>query len=136
LQQLERTEQIDDTIVIVTSDNGASGEGGLVGSVNELRLGNGVPDTLALNLRYIDKLGGPETFNHYPAGWALAGNTPGQYWKTTTHAGGVRDPFIISWPKGIAAKGEVRSQFTHMVDLAPTILELAGTPMPETMNDE
>ena len=134
LDELERTKQLDDTIVIVTSDNGASGEGGLLGETNHWSSVNGVETGLGTILRYLDDLGGPRTFNHYPAGWALAGNTPGQYWKQTVHEGGVRDPFIISWPNGIRAHGEVRSQFTHLVDVAPTLFELAGVQVPDQVN--
>jgi arylsulfatase len=134
LDELQKIGELDRTIVIVTSDNGASGEGALVGSYNEARLFNGVPEDLATNLKLMDKLGGPETYNHYPAGWALAGNTPGRYWKQTTHEGGVRDPMVISWPAGVAAHGEVRSQFTHMVDVAPTILELTGVASPAVID--
>lgn len=136
LDELEKTGAIENTIVVVTSDNGASGEGGLLGSANEMRTWNDLPEDLAFNERSKGELGGPETFNHYPAGWALAGNTPGQYWKQTVHEGGVRDPFIIAWPKGIAAKGEVRSQFAHVVDVAPTIFDLVGVRMPEVVDGE
>ena len=134
LDELQKTGQLDDTLVIVTSDNGASGEGGLDGSVNEARRWNGVPQDPAQELAAIDDLGGPKAFNHYPAGWALAGNTPGQYWKQTVHEGGVRDPFLMAWPNGIAARGEIRSQFTHLVDVAPTIFELVGVSMPDAVD--
>jgi arylsulfatase len=134
LDELEKTKQLDDTIVIVTSDNGASGEGGLIGEANHWRQPNGVPESLADTSKQIDKLGGPETFNHYPAGWAFAGNAPGQYWKQTVHEGGVRDPFIISWPARIRARGEIRAQFSHMVDVAPTLFELLGVKMPDEVN--
>jgi arylsulfatase len=134
LDELEDTGMLDNTIVIVTSDNGASGEGGLSGSANILRLANDLPERL--DAEAIAELGGPKAYNHYPAGWALAGNTPGQYWKQTVHEGGVRDPFIISWPKGIAAKGELRSQFVHVVDVAPTLLDLVGVEMPDTVDGE
>lgn len=134
LDELEKTGHLDDTIILITSDNGASGEGAMEGSANEMRVANQLPEDFAANLRLIDELGGPATYNHYPAGWAFAGNTPGQYWKQTVHEGGVRDPFIIAWPNGIAARGEIRPQFAHLVDVAPTILELAGIQMPATVN--
>jgi arylsulfatase A-like enzyme len=134
LDELEKTGHLNDTIIMITSDNGASGEGGLEGSVNEMRVANGLPENLALNMSLIDELGGPEAFNHYPAGWALAGNTPGQYWKQTVNEGGVRDPFVIAWPNGIAARGEIRTQFTHLVDVAPTLYDLTGIQMPGVVN--
>ena len=126
LAELERQGQLDNTIIIVTSDNGASGEGGLHGSFSENLLFNGIPDSLNANLSRIDQLGTKFTYNHYPAGWALAGNTPFRYWKQTTHEGGVRDPLIISWPGHISDAGGVRSQFTHIVDVMPTLLDLTG----------
>jgi len=116
----------DNTIVILTSDNGASGEGGLEGSVNEMRVGNMVPEDLNLNLKNMDKLGSPSTYNHYPAGWALAMNAPCKYWKQFTHEGGIRDPFIIAWPGHLNDKGAIRGQFMHVVDIVPTLLRLAG----------
>jgi arylsulfatase len=82
------------------SDNGASGEGGPNGSVNENKLFNGVPDDLQANLAMIDELGGPKTYNHYPNGWAMAFNTPFKMWKRYSFNGGTCDPCIISWPAG------------------------------------
>ncbi|MBX3191833.1 MAG: arylsulfatase [Labilithrix sp.] len=134
LDQLEKTQQLDDTIVIVTSDNGASGEGGLIGLTNVFQDVNGIPTSLGEIERALDDLGGPNAINHYPAGWALAGNTPGRYWKQSTYEGGVRDPFVISWPNGIEARGGIRSRFTHVVDVAPTLLDLAGLAMPGEVN--
>ena len=90
------------------SDNGASAEGGPNGSVNENKFFNNVPDSLKQNLEKIDELGGPKTFNHYPWGWTFAGNTPFRRWKRETYRGGISDPFIVHWPKGIKAKGEIR----------------------------
>ncbi|MDF2694013.1 MAG: arylsulfatase [Labilithrix sp.] len=129
LDRLEENAMLENTIVIVTSDNGASGEGDLEGSANIMRLGNGLPERL--DLAALDDLGSAKTYGHYPAGWALAANTPGQHWKQTTNEGGVRDPFIISWPKAIASKGELRPQFTHIVDVAPTLFELIGIQIPD-----
>ncbi|MEN9835982.1 MAG: hypothetical protein RL011_2175 [Pseudomonadota bacterium] len=131
LDEIARLGQLDNTIILITSDNGASGEGGLDGSVNENLLFNGIPDNLEHNLAQFDALGTYKTYNHYPAGWALAGNTPFRYWKQTTHAGGVRDPFILAWKNRIKDGGSVRQQFTHMVDVAPTLLELTGIKAPE-----
>jgi arylsulfatase A-like enzyme len=123
---LEETEQLDNTLFIVVSDNGASGEGGPNGSVNENKFMNGIPDDLAENLAKIDELGGPNTYNHYPNGWAMAFNTPFKMWKRYEFNGGTSDPCIISWPKGIRARGEIRSQYHHAIDLVPTILDVLG----------
>jgi hypothetical protein len=115
------------------SDNGASGEGGPNGSVNEMKFANGVPDDLAQNLAQIDDLGGPLTYNHYPTGWAMAFNTPFKMWKRYEFNGGTSDPCIISWPKGIKARGEVREQYYHAIDLVPTILDVLGVEAPEAI---
>jgi arylsulfatase A-like enzyme len=123
---LEETEQLDNTLFIVVSDNGASGEGGPNGSVNENKFMNGIPDDLAENLAKIDELGGPNTYNHYPNGWAMAFNTPFKMWKRYEFNGGTSDPCIISWPKGIRARGEIHSQYHHAIDLVPTILDVLG----------
>ena len=96
---------------MVISDNGASAEGGPTGSVNENKFFNNVPDDLKQNLAAIDELGGPKYFNHYAWGWTFAGNTPFRRWKRETYRGGVSDPFIVHWPKGIKAKGEIRTQY-------------------------
>ena len=115
------------------SDNGASAEGGPNGSVNENKFFNNVPDSFEENLQKIDKLGGPETFNHYPWGWAHAGNTPFRRWKRETYRGGVSDPFIVHWPKGIKAKGEIRNQYAHAIDMVPTVLDALDIEAPETI---
>jgi arylsulfatase A-like enzyme len=128
LDELDTMGMTENTIVIVTSDNGASGEGGLFGTANIARIANDLP--ARLDVKSIDDLGTAKAFGHYPAGWALAANTPGQYWKQSVNEGGVRDPFVIAWPKGISAKGELRSQFTHMIDIAPTLLDLVGVEIP------
>lgn len=98
LEYLEEIEQLDNTIIVVVSDNGASGEGGPDGSVNENKIANGVPDDLAENLAKLDELGSTETYNHYPNGWAMAFNTPFKMWKRYSFNGGTCDPCIISWP--------------------------------------
>ena len=113
----------DNTLVMFISDNGASAEGGPHGSVNENKFFNNVPDSLEENLKKIDKLGGPETFNHYPWGWTFAGNTPFRRWKRETYRGGISDPFIAHWPKGIKSKGEIRTQYAHAIDMVPTVLD-------------
>ncbi len=134
LAYLESTGQIDNTLIILVSDNGASAEGGDVGSVNENIFFNALPESLEANLKMIDELGGPNTYNHYPFGWTMAGNTPFKKWKRETHLGGVRDPLIVHWPKGIRAKGEVRSQFAHAIDLVPTALDVCGITPPPAIN--
>jgi arylsulfatase A-like enzyme len=133
LDYLEETGQRDNTLVILVSDNGASGEGGPDGSVNEMKFLNGLPDDLQENLAKIDDLGGPKTYNHYPTGWAMAFNTPFKMWKRYEFNGGTADPCLISWPAGIASRGEVRSQYHHAIDLVPTILDVAGVQPPETI---
>jgi hypothetical protein len=115
------------------SDNGASGEGGPNGSVNENNITNGLPDDLAENLAKIDDLGGPNTYNHYPNGWAMAFNTPFKMWKRYEFNGGTSDPCIIAWPKGMKARGEIRTQYHHAVDLVPTILDVLGVEPPATI---
>jgi arylsulfatase len=120
---LEATGQLDNTLIMVISDNGASAEGGPHGSVNENKFFNNVPDDLQQNLAALDDLGGPKYFNHYPWGWTFAGNTPFRRWKRETYRGGVSDPFLVHWPDGIKAKGEIRSQYAHAIDMVPTVLE-------------
>ena len=133
LDYLEESEQLDNTLLIVVSDNGASGEGGPNGSVNENKMMNGIPDDLAENLAKIDDLGGPNTYNHYPNGWAMAFNTPFKMWKRYEFNGGTCDPCIISWPKGVKARGELRTQYHHAIDLVPTILDVLGVEGPATI---
>ena len=130
LDFLERRGELDNTIVMVVSDNGASAEGGPHGSVNENLFFNNVPEELEDNLKAIDELGGPKHFNHYPWGWAWAGNTPFRRWKRETYRGGVSDPFIVHWPKGIAAKGEICHQYAHIIDMVPTVLDALGIEPP------
>ena len=133
IDYLEQTGQLDNTIVFYCADNGASGEGTASGSVNENKFFNNYPDDLAENLTMLDKLGSPETYNHYPTGWAAAFSTPFQMFKRyAQYAGGTCDPMIISWPNGIKARGELRHQYHHVTDIVPTILELAGAEMPAT----
>ena len=126
LAYLEDIEQLDNTIIVLVSDNGASGEGGPNGSVNENKFFNGVPDDLAENLAMLDELGGTKTYNHYPNGWAMAFNTPFKMWKRYSFNGGTCDPCIISWPAGIAARGETRDQYHHAIDIVPTVLDCLG----------
>jgi hypothetical protein len=133
LDHLEQSGQLENTIVVFVSDNGASGEGGPNGSVNENKFFNGIPDSFEENLAAIDELGSPSTYNHYPVGWAWAFNTPFKMWKRYNFEGGVADPLIISWPKGIAAQGELRRQFMHATDVVPTVYDLLGVELPETV---
>jgi arylsulfatase A-like enzyme len=131
LDFLEESGELDNTIVVFVSDNGASAEGGPNGSVNENKFFNGIPDTIEENLQYLDELGSPATYNHYPNGWAWAFNTPFKMWKRYNFEGGVADPLIISWPNGIKAKGEIRGQFCHATDIAPTMYDCLGVELPE-----
>jgi arylsulfatase len=126
----------DNTIIFYeVGDNGASAEGGLVGLLNENSFFNGIPETLADNLAHIDELGGPKHFNHFPAGWAWAMNTPFQWTKQiASHLGGVRNPLAVSWPARIKDRGGVRAQFHHVIDIAPTLCEAVGVPFPDTLN--
>jgi len=135
LNALEASGELDNTIVVVTSDNGASAEGGPSGSFNEMRTLNGRPATDAENMRFIDQWGGPETFPHYAVGWTVAGDTPLRYYKQTAHEGGIRVPLVIAWPKGIKARGEMRGQYVHVTDVAPTLMDLANVPLAEIVNN-
>lgn len=132
---LERTGMLDNTLIMVTSDNGASGEGGMEGSHNEVLFINGVAKTsMAENQKFYDQWGTAETNNHHHAGWAMAGNTPFRYFKQSSHNGGTAIPMIVHWPKGIQAKGELRNQYHHIIDVAPTFLDVVGTPMPDAVD--
>jgi len=124
LHYLDESGQRDNTIVIFLSDNGASPEGDQEGQSNSLAYYHYHKTTTAENLSHFDEIGGPTTHPHYPWGWVQASNTPFKHTKRTSHGGGVRVPFIISWPKNISAKGEIRKQFHHIDDLAPTILDM------------
>ena len=126
LQFLKDIGEFENTLIMVISDNGASSEGGPTGSVNENLFFNNVPESLEENLVALDKLGSPETFNHYAWGWTWAGNTPFRRWKRETYRGGISDPFIVHWPRGIKARGEIRSQYAHAIDMVPTVLDCLG----------
>lgn len=132
---LERSGQLENTLLFVfVGDNGSSGEGTLNGLFNEQSMANLAPDTLAQNLARIDEFGQPGSYNHYPVGWALAGNTPFKLCKQYTHFGGTRNPLVVHWPKGIRAKGELRHQFHHVIDVVPTILDAIGVQPPRSVN--
>lgn len=126
LAALERFGVRDDTVVVLLSDNGASREGGRLGDVDTNAPYSGVRRTAAEQLPLLDRVGGPLGGSHYPEGWAMAGNTPFRQYKQFVDLGGVRSPLILSWPKGPAAAGEVRSAFVHAIDIAPTLYELLG----------
>src|SRR6266702_5486227 len=130
LDYLKSTGEFDNTLIMVISDNGASAEGGPTGTTNEGQFFNNAQETLQESLAKLDKLGGPETFNHYPWGWTWACDTPFRRWKRETYRGGVSDPFIVHWPKGIQAKGEIRTQYAHAIDMVPTVLEVLGVEPP------
>ena len=132
IEELKRIGEFENTLIFVTSDNGASGEGGLAGTFNETYVLNGMQTKLEANLRHLKDWGRKNTYPHYHAGWAMAGNTPFRYFKQSEHRGGQHDALIVHWPKGIRAKGEIRSQFHHISDIAPTIMEAAQIKMPET----
>jgi arylsulfatase len=119
---------------MLVSDNGTSGEGGALGTFNEHRFTEHVPDTVETNGRWNDQLGDVHTYPHYSWGWAWAGNTPLRLWKRYTWLGGCRTPLIVHHPNGFTARGEVRDQFVHAIDLAPTVLELAGVAPPQTID--
>jgi len=138
LDGLKKLEILDDTLVYyIVGDNGASAEGGLNGCYNEMSYFNGLQalETAEYLTARLDKLGGPDSYNHYAVGWAHAMNTPYQWTKqVASHWGGTRNGTIVHWPKGIKGKGEIRSQFHHVIDVAPTILEAAGLPQPASVN--
>lgn len=136
IDQIEQMGELDNTIIVyIAGDNGASAEGGPVGTYNEMAALNGVPGTTAQMLPLLDRWGGPETYPHYTMGWAWAGNTPFQWVKQIAgHLGGSRVGMAMRWPGRITARGEVRDQFHHLIDVAPTVLEATNIPQPRTVN--
>jgi len=132
VNELERIGELDNTLIFVTADNGASGEGGLAGTFNETYVLNGLQTPLQDNFDNLADWGRENTYPHYHAGWAMAGNTPFRYFKQSEHRGGQQDHLVVHWPNGIKAKGEIRSQYHHISDIAPTIMEAAGIEVPET----
>ncbi len=133
LDYLQEQGQLDNTIVMVISDNGASAEGGPTGTTNEAQFFNNAQEPLEDSLKVIDEIGGPAHFNHYPWGWTFAGNTPFRRWKRETYRGGSCDPFIVSWPAVVKARGEVRTQYAHIIDMVPTVLDMLGIEPPATI---
>jgi len=134
LDFVEGLGELDNTIVLVMSDNGASAEGGPGGSFNEQYFFNFVPESFEENLRRIDDLGTERANNHYPWGWAWAGNTPLKRFKRDTHEGGVCDPLIVHWPERFGQPGETHHQYVHAIDVAPTLLDLIGITAPAEIN--
>ena len=133
LDYLEESGQLDNTLIVLVSDNGASGEGGPNGSVNENKIFNGLPDTVEEAMPYLEDLGSPRTYNHYPTGWACAFNTPFKLWKRYSNwEGGTADPLIVSWPKQIAQTGVCR-QYVHAIDIVPTVYECLGIEPPDVV---
>jgi arylsulfatase A-like enzyme len=129
---LALTGDLDETLIVLVSDNGASAEGGRDGSINDIRLTNLDPASVDEMHDRLDEIGGPLTHNNYPWGWTMAGNTPFKRWKREVHEGGVADPCIVSWPAQLSeCAGGIRHQFAHAVDVLPTVLEIAGVEPPE-----
>ena len=128
---LETIDELDNTLIVIISDNGASAEGGVHGTFNEALFFNAVEETLEDNLRHYDDWGSPDTFPHYSWGWTWAGDTPFRRWKRETYRGGISDACVVFWPQGIRAAGENRTQYTHAIDLTPTVLEALGIEAPQ-----
>jgi arylsulfatase len=135
-QAIEDMGQMENTLFIyIVGDNGSSAEGGPEGTFNEMLALNGIVSDASSQLRHYDEWGGPTTYPHFAVGWAHAGNTPFQWAKqVASHFGGTRNPVVMHWPRGIQAKGELRSQFHHIIDIAPTVLEAAKLPEPKSVN--
>jgi arylsulfatase A-like enzyme len=136
LDELEESGQRDNTLIFfIMGDNGASPEGTLQGTTNELATGQGITESLPFMLSMMDKLGGPLAYNHYAAGWAHAMDTPMQWTKqVASHFGGTRNGLVVSWPAKIKAKGGLRTQFSHLIDIAPTIYEAARITPPDMLD--
>ncbi len=136
LAHIASTGEADDTMVIVLSDNGASSEGGPIGSLNDVRSWNVVPQSVDEAWHRLDEIGGPRVHANYPWGWAVAGNTPFRRWKREVHEGGIADPLVVSWPRRLRQSDPgpggpgVRHQYVHAIDIVPTVLEAAGIDMP------
>ena len=133
IDHLERSGQIDNTLIMVLSDNGASQEGGPLGFVNAMGPYNGLPETIETKFDRIDDIGGPDTHSNFPWGWSMAANTPLRRYKQNTHGGGVRDPLVVHWPQQVNQPG-LRGQFCHACDIVPTILDCVGVAAPEAVH--
>ncbi|MFC6343921.1 arylsulfatase, partial [Nocardioides hankookensis] len=136
VESLRESGELDNTIVLyILGDNGASAEGGIEGTLNETLRLNGIDDDTARIASELDKVGTPESYAHYPVGWAVAMDTPYQWTKqVASHYGGTRNGLVVHWPDGIEARGEVRHQWHHVVDVLPTLLEAAGVPVPSVVD--
>nr|WP_231871561.1 arylsulfatase [Planctomyces sp. SH-PL62] len=136
IRAIEDLGQLDNTLVFyIVGDNGASAEGTMNGLFNEMTYFNGVPESVPEILEHLDDLGGPNSYGHYAAGWAVAGDAPFAWTKQVAGSyGGTRNGMVVHWPLGIAARGELRSQWHHVIDIAPTVLEAAGLPEPKVVN--
>ncbi|MBN1322501.1 MAG: arylsulfatase, partial [Methanotrichaceae archaeon] len=134
LDYLDSTGQLDNTMIVFLSDNGASMEGGINGTSNFYLYMNGIEENLTSLLSHIDELGGTKSYPHYAMGWAMAGNTPFKRYKQNTHEGGIRDPMIIYYEALIDDPGAIREQYTHAIDVVPTVLEVLGLEAPEVYN--
>lgn len=130
---LEEVDRLDDTLVIVLSDNGASQEGGPTGVFDEMRWFNGMPENIDAAVARLDDIGGPESHSNIPWGWAQVGNTPLKWYKQNTHGGGVRDPLVMHWPKGLQRTSGFCRAFAHAIDITPTILDLVGLEAPDVV---
>lgn len=133
LDFLEEVGRLDDTLIVVLSDNGASQEGGPTGVFDEMRWFNGMPENVDAAVARLDDIGGPESHSNIPWGWAQVGNTPLKWYKQNTHGGGVRDPLVMHWPKGLQRTTGFCRAFSHAIDITPTILELVGLEPPEVV---
>jgi arylsulfatase A-like enzyme len=129
---LENLGELDNTLLIIASDNGASQEGGPFGVLHEMKFFNGILESPDEAVEHVDDIGGPHSHSNYPWGWAQAGNTPNKWYKQNTHGGGIRDPLIFHWPDGISATGEMRHQFHHVSDIAPTVYDVLDIEPPST----
>lgn len=136
ISALEERGELENTLIFyIVGDNGASAEGGMIGLYNENTYFNGVEETLEMQMKKIDELGTDHTYNHFAAGWAVAGNTPFTWTKqVASNFGGTRNGMVVHWPAGIKSKNEVRSQFHHVIDVAPTVYEATGIPAPKMVN--
>jgi arylsulfatase A-like enzyme len=134
IQFLEEVGQLDHTIVLLMSDNGASAEGGRLGTFNEHRFSARLPESVDGNVAELERWGGFRSYNHYSWAWAWAGNTPLRLWKRYAWLGGTRTPLIVHWPRGFSARGEIRSQFCHAVDILPTVLDACSVDPPRLVD--
>ena len=130
IDYLRSLDTLDDTLILLLSDNGASDEGGSTGAFNLRKHMIYERESTELGLTRLDDIGGPRSFNHYPMGWAQVSNTPLKWYKRDTHGGGIRAPLIVHWPRRISSRGAIRSQFHHVIDIAPTLYEILGVQVP------